>query len=134
MHLVLLSPPVELPQEQAVLRSLFAAGLQTYHLRKPSSSLGQLRQYLEELPPQYRNRVVVHQHHSLARECGLKGLHFRERDRQARLVERVPGLTMSTSIHSLQQLGDCGEGCMGFAAPITCASSNWILPGACRRV
>ncbi|WIA30478.1 hypothetical protein OEZ86_000562 [Tetradesmus obliquus] len=81
---------------------LFKAGLQVLHVRKPTAAVQEVRQYLQQLDPQYLQRVVVHQHHELASEFALKGIHFKEKDRPAPPLPRTrPGLCQSTSLHSL---------------------------------
>lgn len=112
VQLVLITPPATVPREHAVLRALFNRGLPTLHLRKPGATAAELRAYLQELPPQHLGRVVTHQHHFLVEELGLKGIHYRERDREraGRALERPPGgRTLSTSVHAQQQLEGCGE-------------------------
>jgi hypothetical protein len=48
---------------------VFAAVLQ---VRKPTAAVQEVRHYLQQLEPQYLNRIVVHQHHALAAEFPLK--------------------------------------------------------------
>lgn len=127
MRLTVVSPPASIPQEQALLRRMLDADPHfTYHLRKPGHSAAQVADYLSALPAHHRARTVVHEHHSLAAVWSLRGIHLRERDRQALRasssggsVRRQPGLTLSTSIHadSADELPTCSEWASGRAVP-----------------
>ena len=55
---------------------MFEQGLDTLHLRKPDFSSKNLAEYLELIPSEYHNRIVIHSHHKLAKKFNLKGVHF----------------------------------------------------------
>jgi len=78
MKLIVISPAAEDPREPATLAQLFAAGLTSYHLRKPTWSRAQLAAYLRPLPADFRSRLVLHTHHDLAAEFPVAGLHDRD--------------------------------------------------------
>lgn len=78
MKLVVISPASDDVREHHVLRGLFAAGLEHYHVRKPSWSREQLATWLRTLPPEWRAKLVLHQHHELVAALGLGGVHFRD--------------------------------------------------------
>jgi thiamine-phosphate pyrophosphorylase len=78
MKLVAISPEADEPREYAVLASLFAAGLERYHVRKPQWSRAKLAAWLGDIPGRWRLRMVVHQHHGLAEEFGCGGVHFKD--------------------------------------------------------
>lgn len=72
MQVVLITPPTTAPSEVHLVNRMFEAGLPVLHLRKPTADAAALRQYLQDVKPQYLSRVVVHQHHPLAQEFPLK--------------------------------------------------------------
>lgn len=78
MKVVVISPEHADPREAVVLGDLFAAGLERYHVRKPTWSRTQLESWLRQLPVEWRSRLVLHQHHELAKTLGLGGLHWRD--------------------------------------------------------
>jgi thiamine-phosphate pyrophosphorylase len=78
VKLIVISPENEDPREQPVLADLFAAGLVSYHLRKPTWTRGQLAGWLHALAPRFHPRIVLHTHHDLAADFPLAGLHHRE--------------------------------------------------------
>ena len=80
MKLIVISPESEDPREHAVLAELFAAGLTSYHLRKPTWTRNQLAAWLCAFPAKFHSRIVLHTHHDLATEFALGGLHYRDAD------------------------------------------------------
>ena len=78
LALLVISPEAEDPREHPTLAELFAAGLTSYHLRKPTWSRDQLAAWLHALPSQFHPRLVLHTHHDLVTEFTLGGLHNRD--------------------------------------------------------
>ncbi len=72
MRLIVITQPDIFPGEAKLASSLFRAGLKTLHLRKPGSSAAQLAQLLDELRPEDRSRIMLHQHHQLASQYKVK--------------------------------------------------------------
>jgi hypothetical protein len=72
MQVVLITPPTTAACEVSLVNRMFQAGLPCLHLRKPAADTAALRAYLQDIQPQYLDRIVLHQHHSLARELPLK--------------------------------------------------------------
>ena len=79
MKLVVISPEGASPREPEVLASLFAAGLERYHVRKPDWTEAALARWLTALPEAWRPRLVLHQHHGLVQTLGLGGRHWQDR-------------------------------------------------------
>jgi thiamine-phosphate pyrophosphorylase len=78
MKVVLISTPGERPNEVATVESLFAAGLERYHLRKSGWKSAQVALWLESLPARWRDRIVLHSHTHLALSFRVGGIHFRD--------------------------------------------------------
>ena len=57
MKPVVISPEGDDAREFAVLSSLFAAGLERYHLRKPGWSAVQVEGWLQKVPAGSRSRI-----------------------------------------------------------------------------
>jgi thiamine-phosphate pyrophosphorylase len=72
MRLVVFTPEATAANELRTINKLFDAGLQVLHVRKPQSSVPELRQYLNGVADCHRQRIMLHQHHHLASELGLK--------------------------------------------------------------
>jgi thiamine-phosphate pyrophosphorylase len=104
-RLLLITPPTTSAAELALLPGLFAAGLQTLHLRKPGASAAEVEAYLRAVPAAFHPRIVLHAHHALAARFPLKGLHLPAAARADwRASNRHAGLSLSTSLHSLAEL------------------------------
>ncbi len=110
--IVLISPENELPQELELLHQLFDAGLEHFHLRKPHFEEKAYRGYLEQIAPQYLDRVMLHNHHLLANAFSLKGIHLEEarwREKEKELTNFVTtfqekGNLVSSSYHEPEDL------------------------------
>ena len=83
MRLALISPAEDLPDERRILKALFSAGLDRYHLRKPSWDREKTRRWLAAAPATWRKGIVVHGHPDLAAEFGLGGTHWKDREAPA---------------------------------------------------
>lgn len=94
--------------EHEVLPQLFAAGLTTFHVRKPGWPRAELEAYLRAIPAQYHPRVVLHAHYELALEYPFQGIHLTTHARQqpatAPLLRRLRGRSVSASLHSLAEV------------------------------
>ena len=75
MKLIVISPETEDAREHTALAQLFAAGLTSYHWRKPTWSRDQSVAWLRELPAEFLPRIVLHSHHDLADEFPVGGVH-----------------------------------------------------------
>jgi thiamine-phosphate pyrophosphorylase len=113
MKLILLSPTASVKNEISILNNLFALGLETYHLKKPSYSEKKMKAYLDKIPTEYHNRVVIHSHHLLVKKYNLKGIHLSSKLLKKKfktwwILKRTKGkktwLTVSTSFHSVKEL------------------------------
>lgn len=98
--IVLISPEKNLPHELELLAQLFSAGLEYYHLRKPHFEEDAYRAYLEQIAPQFVDRVMLHNHHHLANVFSVKGIHLEE----ARWREKKSGL--ANFVATFQQKGN----------------------------
>ncbi|UOQ72976.1 thiamine phosphate synthase [Hymenobacter cellulosilyticus] len=103
-QLLLISSPWFLPEEHHVLTQLFEAGLTSLHLRKPGASRAEVEAYLRAVPVEFHGRIMLHQHHELARDYALQGLHLPAATRGKWRGRPMPGQHLSTSFHSLAEV------------------------------
>jgi len=105
MELVVISPEAADEREQTALVHFFAAGLQSYHLRKPSWNPAQLTAWLRALPEKFHPRIVLHAHHELqfSGSFALGGLHWKD-DGGAALASASPTIVRSRAAHDLATL------------------------------
>lgn len=104
MKLIVISSPKEVTNEHKILNQLFEQGLQFFHLRKPSFNKQQYTTYLENIPKDYINRVILHQYHELSKVFPVKGIHFSESLRPNKPIQKKSNLIITTSFHQLSQL------------------------------
>jgi len=97
MKLFVITPPVFLKNESEIINSLFEIGLENLHFRKPNSSLEECEQILQEIPANFRAKIVIHNHSELVNKLELKGLHSSSEP-------RIIGKTLSRSCHSFSEL------------------------------
>lgn len=76
MKLIVITPSNDVPDETSLVTKMFESGLMTLHLRKPKKSTNQMKEYIQEIPQHFHNRIVIHSHHKLALKFTLKGIHL----------------------------------------------------------
>ena len=115
MKLIVFSSHNGLHSEPKQVVRMFEHGLDTLHLRKPNSSLKELIEYLELIPSEYHNRIVIHSHHKLAKKFNLKGVHFskvhRDKSYNTKLKYlsfrlRFGNILITRSCHKIHKLED----------------------------
>lgn len=82
----LLTTPHFFEKEAVILAELFANGLPCLHIRKPKSKPEAIKQLLKAIPKEYHHKIVLHQHHTLVKEFGLKGVHLTESGRRGLII------------------------------------------------
>lgn len=114
-HIVIITPPRFLPGEAEML-SLLLGGLDCrVHLRKPGCTERQMRRLIEALPEEFRPRLSLQDHLSLAPGYGLGGVH--PTSRFPVVPEGWPGL-VSRSCHSLGEVATCRDADYLFLSPV----------------
>lgn len=115
MRLVLISPSKKQDSEIGFLLNMFEQGLPTYHVRKKTFSTRQLKNYLEDIPAKYHDRIVIHSHHELALKFKLKGIYISRSHKKNKfklwfwkkwLKFRRNNLEISTTLRSIEDVMD----------------------------
>jgi len=75
MQIVVISPESADSREVPAMEGFFSAGLERYHVRKPTWSREALEAWLEHLPGAWRPRIIIHHHPALAAKLGLGSTH-----------------------------------------------------------
>jgi thiamine-phosphate pyrophosphorylase len=106
-RLLVIASPQALPDEPRLLTELLVAGLARLHLRKPGWPAAQVEALIQALPAPFWARLVLHGHPDLVRRYALGGLHLTasQRAESPRRPRLLPGQTLSTSFHSLAEIG-----------------------------
>jgi len=103
VELILISTEQEFKSELAYLNDMFNSGLEFFHVRKPNWTREKIQQYLSEIPPEFRNKIVVHQFHDQCLELNLKGIHLKSKDVLAD-NDAYTGFSISKSTHAIEEL------------------------------
>lgn len=110
--IIVISNPDKVANEVGVINALFEQGLETLHLRKPGYSKSAVEDLIKAVEPRFRQRIVLHQHYTLAIEYQLRGIHFTgqfirngftELDNCYQEAKRY-AMTVSSSKHRLEEL------------------------------
>ena len=104
MNLAVITLPDCFEGETSLVNSLFFHGLGKLHLRKPGAGKEMLSDWIREIRPEYRKRIVLHDHHDLAREFSLGGIHLNGRNPEVPEWLDRKEFTVSRSCHSIQEI------------------------------
>lgn len=79
------------------------------HIRKPDSSLEEIDNLINNIKPEYHSRIKLHDHFELLNKYNLGGIHLNSRNPEMpedikSNFEINPGLTVSKSLHSLEEI------------------------------
>jgi thiamine-phosphate pyrophosphorylase len=104
--MIVISNPVSVANEIAIIHGLFEDGLAIFHVRKPHYSVQEMHIFLSNIKEEYRMRLVLHHHHQLAQEFGINRVHFTESKRTATTAKELKnwkemGFLLSTSTHDI---------------------------------
>ncbi|MDR2962812.1 MAG: thiamine phosphate synthase [Bacteroidales bacterium] len=114
MKLIAISIESFAKNESDALCALFNTGLELFHLRKPVATEEEMRNFLQQLPAQFYNRIVLHDHFLLLEEFNLKGVHLNTRN----TTPPQTSMHISKSCHSLEELQTISEFDYVFVSPI----------------
>lgn len=112
-HLIVFTSPDEIPGEGEAINSLFQAGLECLHLRKPTFNENEFISLIEKINIEYRGKIMIHSFHDLAWGYGLKGIHFTNQficsvpdETITGIINKshVSGKLVSTSVHSFDEI------------------------------
>ena len=115
MNLIVISNAKTTAAEIDAVIGMFRDGLHHFHLRKPKASKKDLEAYLNQIPAEYHQRIILHSHHALAGKFQVGGVHLGRRHRKKslknwwrkrRLKMRLPNMRVTRSFHRLSRLLD----------------------------
>ena len=100
---IVITSPGEVSDEAARISELLSSGKADFvHIRKPYSSLRDIRNLIEKIPQPLRSRLRLHGHFALLDEFSLAGAHLNSRCPEAPYNAR----SLTRSCHSLAELRD----------------------------
>jgi len=106
MKIVVISHPENFKHEKEILIRLFEEGLEYFHLRKHDFSKTKIEKYLDHLPKEYHNRIIIYDHFDLVDTYKLKGMHFNRKTKEKVGVYNYLLCHKSFSAHSFEEIKD----------------------------
>lgn len=106
MNIVITLPVFLKGEENRIVDMLESGKADLIHIRKPDASREATESLLLHLPKWVYGRLVLHDHHDLAVEYGLYGIHLNSRHPQT--LEGWQG-SVSKSCHSIDELVRCKQ-------------------------
>ena len=109
--MIVITNPIPITNEINTIHTLFENGLELLHIRKPDFSAAEMRSFLAELKPTFKQQLVLHSHHHLASAFGINRIHFSESERKKTVAlfgkstfetYRTKGFYLSTSVHNIE--------------------------------
>lgn len=95
--MIVITNPTAVTDEINSIHSLFENGLELLHIRKPDYSETQMVSFLTAIGSDFRNRLVLHNHHHVAGTFGINRLHNPETGNEKTTY------IFSASTHSIDQ-------------------------------
>lgn len=80
MKLIAITREEFFPAEAAAVERMLDGGFARIHLRKPAAAETELRRLIERIPVGCYDRLSLHDHHALAVEYGIGGIHLNSRN------------------------------------------------------
>lgn len=101
MKVILITPEEPRKNEAEIISEALEVGLYRCHLRRPHWSVEETRAFLDSFSPEALAKIVLHDHHQLAKDYPIAGIHF---NRRHPFTQRPIGLSASISCHSLEEV------------------------------
>ncbi len=76
MNTIVISYHLRILNEEDVIIGLLERGLKWFHLRKPDFTLQDYRTFIQSIPKEYHNRIIIHNHYEVLNEFNLAGYYI----------------------------------------------------------
>ncbi len=96
---IVITAPLPVDNEALKIQKLLENGIDYIHIRKPDASTRMVRNLIEEIPYEYRNRLRLHGHFDLVNDYNIAGVHLNKRCP----VAPRNALSVTKSCHTLQE-------------------------------
>lgn len=109
--MIVITNPIPIANEINTIHSLFENGLELIHIRKPDFSEAEMKAFLTEIKSDFRQQLVLHNHHQLASAFGINRIHLTQNIRKEICLETLylyneQGVRLSTSTHNIESFND----------------------------
>lgn len=106
--MIIISYPTATANEITTIYALFERGLELFHVRKPDFSEQEMKDFVNAIRLEFRNKLVLHSHHHLAEDLGINRIHFPSTSRKDNF-QKASDFTLSTSTHSIEEFNALSE-------------------------
>jgi thiamine-phosphate pyrophosphorylase len=116
--MMVITNPISITNEIDTIHSLFENGLELLHIRKPDLLEEEMKSFLSEIKSNFRQQLVLHNHHHLASAFDINRIHFSESLRKTlvMLPDKFPfepyktkGFHLSTSVHTIDDFNSLDD-------------------------
>lgn len=108
--IIVLTSEFDFENEANWINQLLENGLDLIHIRKFGMDEELLEQFILSIAPNFRNQLVLHSHHHLAKSHGIKRLHFNTENRlEKKHLNFSDDYKLSTSTHSIEEFNSLGS-------------------------
>ncbi len=104
MKIIGVTLPYFIQNEAELIMCALDNGIDRMHIRKPDSTLYDFETLINNIKPEYRERITIHDHFNLAPKHSLGGIHVNSRNKE--IPSNFNGI-VSKSCHSLSELEEC---------------------------
>jgi thiamine-phosphate pyrophosphorylase len=95
--MIIITNPTAVNHEIRSIHSLFENGLELLHVRKPDYSEMEMVSFLTAIGSDFRNQLVLHNHHHIAHSFGINRLH------NPKEAKEIANAVFSASTHSIAE-------------------------------
>ena len=113
-EIIIISNPNLIINEASIITALFDSGLELFHIRKPLGTIVDIEKLLKNIPKEFHNKIVIHQHYKLTDYYDIKGIHIKKNNE---LITKHYNI-ISTSFHSFKELSNKNNYQYVFLSPI----------------
>ena len=100
--MIVITNPSAITNEISIIDSLFGEGLSLLHIRKPNLSEVEIAKFIHKIKHEFREKLVLHNHHQIATDFGINRIHFSETERKENDCQVIENIILSTSTHSIK--------------------------------
>lgn len=80
MNLIAITPPYFYEGEAEAITNALERGFSRVHIRKPESTRQEMSELISSISEELRPRISLHDHHDLAKQFGIGGIHLNKRN------------------------------------------------------
>ncbi len=115
MKKIIITLPGFIRNEAEYISSLFDAGLEILHLRKPAATKEEYEKLLNTIPQKYHEKIMLHDFFELTEKYNVRGVHINRRNPE---YNGAKNIKVSKSCHSIQELATIDKYDYVFLSPI----------------